>query len=304
MLRLRELLGTPSWPDTVEKPPKQRNLGVDYDTAWARTKTARAVRAVVMDGLTRPLAQLVTSPTVYGAANLQTLQGPVIFAANHTSHLDTAVVISCLPDRYRHHTVVAAAADYFFDRKWKAGLWALLLGTIPVERNRINRKSADVAACLLDEGWSLVIYPEGGRSHDGWAQEFRGGAAYLSKRCEVPVVPVHLRGVRPVYPRGGSRLRPGKVEVRFGSPLRPLAAQAGARRDEDARRYTKRIEAAVAGLADEAETDWWSARRRAASGNTPPLGGPESSPWLRAWSLPESARKSPVKKGQGSSSPW
>ena len=53
-----------------------------------------------------------------------TVESPVIFAANHASHVDTALLLSSLPVRFRHRTVVAAAADYFFDRRWKADLWA------------------------------------------------------------------------------------------------------------------------------------------------------------------------------------
>jgi hypothetical protein len=62
-----------------------------------------------------------------------------------------------------------------------------------------------------------------------------------------------------------------------------------ATKDEDARQFAARIEQAVAVLADEAGSDWWSAKRRAACGATPPLHGPEAAPWRRAWDLPESA---------------
>jgi hypothetical protein len=61
----------------------------------------------------------------------------------------------------------------------------------------------------------------------------------------------------------------------------PLGADEG----EDARRFGARIEAALAAMADEDRSDWWSARRRAAQGTTPPATGPEASPWRRAWAL-------------------
>jgi 1-acyl-sn-glycerol-3-phosphate acyltransferase len=153
-----------------------------------------------------------------------------------------------------------------------------------MERTKVNRRSADLAASLIDEGWSLIIFPEGGRSADGWGQEFKGGAAYLAKRCDVPVVPVHLRGTRAALAKSSSRLRPGSTEIRLGDALTPLEA-------EDARKFAARIEHAVAALADEAESDWWSARRRAASGTTPPFRGPEASGWRREWALPDSALK-------------
>jgi 1-acyl-sn-glycerol-3-phosphate acyltransferase len=178
----------------------------------------------------------------------------------------------------RHRTVVAAAADHFFDRRWKAHLWAGALNAIPIERNRVNRRSADAAAGLLAEGWNLLIFPEGGRSPDGWFQPFRAGAAYLAVRTGRPVVPVHLSGTWRLLPKEAGRLRRGQTAVRFGAPLRPDPG-------EDARRFGARIETAVATMADEAGSDWWSARRRAAAGATPAPTGPVASPWRRAWAL-------------------
>jgi 1-acyl-sn-glycerol-3-phosphate acyltransferase len=169
----------------------------------------------------------------------------------------------------------------------------LTIGAFPIERIRVNRRSADVAAGLLDDGWNLVIFPEGGRTPDGWAQEFRGGAAYLSIRCDCPLVPVHIEGTRRVMKKGaryptpvGGPLGTGPgVRVTFGSPLRPRPA-------EDARRLGARLEAAVATLADEATTDWWTARRRAAAGKTPSLSGPAVGAWRRSWALPDDRRTS------------
>ena len=301
--RLDEIVSTPTWPGTLTRPIEPRNLGVDYDTSWARARWAKAVRRVLVEGVTRPVVAVLTNPTVYGREHLDAIEGPMIFASNHASHLDTSVVLASLPERIRHRTVVAAAADYFFDRTWKAALWSLTLGTIPMERNRITRKSADLAAVLIADGWSMVIFPEGGRSPDGWGQEFLGGAAYLAKRCQVPVVPIHLRGVRPVLPKGGGTVHRHDVEVRFGDPLLPTTGEQRQGREEDARHFAARIEQAVAVLADEAESDWWTARRRAASGTTPGFRGPQASPWRRSWSLPESARARAGRQ-RSSAKPW
>jgi len=301
---VEDVVSRPTWPGTLPRPIERRNIGVDYDTAWTRAPWARAVRRVLVDNVTRPFVAAVAAPKVFGREHLDALDGPVIFAANHSSHLDTSIVVACLPERFRRRTVVAAAADYFFDRPWKAALWSLALGTIPMERTKVNRRSADLAAQLLTDRWNLVIFPEGGRSPDGWGQEFRGGAAYLAKRCDVPVVPVHLRGVRPVFPKGSSSLRRGKVEIRFGDPLWPGEATPHDGREEDARRFAARIEESVALLADEAESDWWSARRRAAAGETPAFRGPDASPWRRAWVLPASARRTRRSRSRTSAKPW
>ncbi|MGA2529731.1 MAG: lysophospholipid acyltransferase family protein, partial [Acidimicrobiales bacterium] len=209
-----------------------------------------------------------------------------------------ALLLSVLPSWLRHRTIVAAAADYFFDRHWKAAVWSFGLGAIPMERTKVNRRSADLAARLIEDGWSLIIFPEGGRTDDGWGREFKGGASYLAKRCGVPVIPVHIRGTRAVLAKSSSRFRPGSTEIRLGDALAPSET-------EDARKFAARIELAVAALADEAESDWWSARQRAAAGTTPPFRGPEVSAWRRDWALPDSARKDQRASREPSShKPW
>lgn len=250
-----------------------------YDTTWARTPVARAVRAALLEAVGRPVSSLVASPDVRGLDRLGELEAPAIFVANHSSHLDTLLVLSVLPPRFRHASIVAAGADYFFDRGWKAVVSAGLLGAIPMERQRVNRQSSEMAADRLAEGWNLIIFPEGGRSPDGWAQPFRAGAAHLWIQSGVPVVPIHISGTRAILPKGTVRLRRAPTVVTFGAPVH-------ARAGEDARRFAVRVEQAVAQLADESATDWWSARLRASADSTPPLRGPEGSGWRRSWALP------------------
>jgi len=206
------------------------------------------------------------------------LDEPVIFAANHASHIDTPLLLSVLPDRWRHRTVVAAGADYFFDRHWKAAFFAFTINAIPIERQKVNRRSADLAASLLDEGWSMLIYPEGGRTPDGWGQTHKPGAAWLAVRTNRTVVPVYVDGTRRILPRHGGHMRPASTRVTFGEPIRPTAGM-------DARVLAAQIERSLSVLADEQVTDWWTARRRAAGGSTPALTGPAAAGWRRAWAL-------------------
>lgn len=274
-------LRAPTTPQSVEPLPPERRTGADYDTDWARRVPARMTRALLVEGLIRPTAHLLARPTVQGLDRLVDLEGPAIFAANHHSHVDTPLLLSVIPEPWQHHLAIAAAADYFFGNRVTGGLSALCLGAIPIDRSSVNRRSADLAADLLADGWSLLIFPEGGRSPDGWGQPFRGGAAYLSLRCEVPVVPIHLAGTSRILKKGRTLPSPAPTTVTFGAPLRPDD-------DESSHRFATRIEAAVAGLADEATTDWWQARRRAHASTTPSLSGPTvPAPWRRMWALDE-----------------
>jgi 1-acyl-sn-glycerol-3-phosphate acyltransferase len=272
----------------VPRPAVERRTGVDYQTGWARALGARVARAVILDDVLRPALRALSSPQVHGEDRLVGLDAPAIFVANHHSHLDTALLLTSLPDRFRHKAVVAAAADYFFPSRAKGAVSALAIGAIPMERTKVGRRSADLAAELLEDGWNLVMFPEGGRSPDGWGRAFRGGAAYLSLRCGRPVVPIYLEGTGRLWRRGKRwpkvAARGQGVHLVFGAPMWPEDG-------EDARRLAARVERAVGALADEWSTDWWSARRRAATGSTPALTGPSGGAWRRAWALDSNASR-------------
>ncbi len=276
--------GAPTWPGTVPRPPVERSTGISYDTSWARRSGPRVLRRVVTAGLTRPVIRAVASPDVDGLDRMEAVDAPVLFAANHASHVDTALLLSCLPEQFRHRTVVAAAADYFFDKKWKAALSALSINAVPIERVRVSPQSTRLALDLLAEGWSVLIYPEGGRSPDGWARPHRAGAAHLAARSGRPLVPVHIEGTRRILKRGAKRIRTSTVHVTFGRPLEPAAG-------EGTREFTVRVEKEIAVLADEQAHGFWVARRRAAWGTTPPLTGPAVGEWRRAWALGEGRRR-------------
>lgn len=268
----------PRVPRGVEPPLRRGRTGVDFDTEWARRPGSRLVRAAFVEGVMRPTISYLARPTRVGLERLEDITGPAIFVANHHSHIDTPLMVTSIPERWRRDLVVGAAADYFFGTRVTSAVSALIIGAIPIERTKVGRRSAELAAQLIDDGWSFMIFPEGGRSPDGWGQPFRGGAGYLAIRCKVPVVPVHLDGTGRILRKGKSRPAPGRTQVTFGTPLWPEPK-------ESSRRFAGRIEQAVAELADEVSTDWWQARQRAHAGQTPVLHGPAAATWRRHWSL-------------------
>ena len=144
-------------------------------------------------------------------------------------------MLTSLPEPWRYQVFVGAAADYFFRTRVTGAAAALALNAIPIERATVTRRSADLAAELIDDGWSMLIFPEGGRSPDGWGQDFRGGAAYLARRTGAAVVPIHLAGTGRILRKGTKRLRPSPTVVTFGQPLRAIDG-------EDTRRLATRIE--------------------------------------------------------------
>ncbi len=274
----------PNVPLGIEALPRKARMGAAYDSSWAREQPARYARFFIVEGPMRAAMATLAKPTRKGLDRVKGVAGPAIFAANHHSHIDAPLMLTSIPEPFRHRMVVAAAADYFFGNRVTATLSSLAMGAFPIERSRVSRDSADQAAELVADGWSLLIFPEGGRSPDGWGQGHRGGAAFLSVRTGAPVVPVHLSGTDQVFGKGAKKLTPGKTTVTFGHPLVPADG-------DDARDFAMTIEAAVAALADEATTDWWSARQRAAAGATPSLTGPDSTGWRRAWALGDVRRR-------------
>src|SRR5688572_28049139 len=275
----------PTVPDTVEALPPKHRLGADYETAWARRFPARLARVALLEAVMRPAVAALGAPERAGLDRLTGLtDGPVIFAPNHHSHLDTPTMLTSIPEPWRYKVFVAAAADYFFTNHVTSAASALALGAIPMDRSRVSRRTADQAAELIDEGWSMLIFPEGGRSPDGWGQPFRGGAAYLSLRCGVPVVPAHLQGTDKILRKGAKRLTPAPTKITFGRPLRPEEGESSAR-------FATRIEAAVSALADEVTGDWYQSRRRAYANATPTMSGPDASTWRRTWALGDRSSK-------------
>lgn len=224
-------------------------LGLDFPTDWGRTPVARALRTLLQDAFIVPATKYASSLSVQGLENISRTD-TMIFAANHVSHLDTPIILSALPADIRRHTVVAAAMDTFFMEAPKAVTTVLTFNAIPIERHKVNRRSAALAQRMLEEHWHLLIYPEGGRTTTGNLQEFKGGVAYLSERTGAPVIPTFVHGAgellgpkyakADVYTNAPSQSR-HHVAVTFGTPLR-------LEEGENIRRFNLRIEEAVASL--------------------------------------------------------
>src|SRR5690606_17303064 len=129
--------GAPTTPDGVEPLPARRRYGGDYDTAWARRYPVRVARAALVEMVVRPTIQVLARPQRSGLDRLDALAdagGPVIFAANHHSHVDTPLLVTSIPDPWRHSLFVGAAADYFFRGPVTSAPSALVNRAVPIER--------------------------------------------------------------------------------------------------------------------------------------------------------------------------
>ncbi|HWF75490.1 MAG TPA: lysophospholipid acyltransferase family protein [Solirubrobacteraceae bacterium] len=207
-------------------------MEVSGDQAWARTPPARVARELILGGVFGAIVFAWSRRRVFGREHLAGLEGPVIFVANHSSHVDTPALLLSLPARWRRRTAVAAAADYFYGSRLLAAAVSLAFGTVPLDRRRQGTEVAHIRR-LLDGGWSLVVFAEGTRSRDGRVGRMRSGAAVLAAEHGLPIVPVYISGTRDampigsrwmVRPPGGGRLARYPISVRFGAPIDAAAA--------------------------------------------------------------------------------
>ena len=203
---------------------------------------------------------------VYGTDWLTDRLGPVVIAANHSSHLDTPVLLGALPLRRRRRTAVVVPAGSVPGRVRRAAA-GVAFATVPQEGE------PPPAVRLLAAGWSVLVYPEGSRSPDGFLSPFQTTAADLAQRANVPIVPVGVRGTYAAMPRGRSWPLPdrSRVAVRYGAPITPAPA-------ESPSALTDRVEWAVRELIQEDATSWWQTQRGTVQPVEPPPGS-----WRRVW---------------------
>jgi 1-acyl-sn-glycerol-3-phosphate acyltransferase len=273
-------------PHVIEQEEKE------FPTAWARTRLAVRARAGLRRGLLKPVTWSQTTPVIEGVEYLDGVRGPVVFVANHSSHLDTPLILGSLPERFADRVAVGAASDYFFDVRWRATLTAIFFNAFPVERYG-SRRLRSLAMDLVDKGWSLLLYPEGTRSEDGWINPFKVGAAVLCVAKGIPCVPIAIRGSYAAMPRGRNWPHSGKprVAIRYGRPIVPEEG-------EDVRAFRARMAKGVSRLAAEEDLGWFGSLRAAADGTLDApagsrairpgaLAGADTGPvahWRRIWS--------------------
>ena len=161
-------------------------------------------------------------------------KGPVIFAANHQSHMDTPVIMAALPPHLRYRVAPAMAKEFFkahffpadhsrtarFTNGLNYYLASLFFNAFPLpQREAGARQTLKYIGELTGSGWSILIFPEGVRSSTRDIKPFRGGIGMIGSRLDLPVVPVRIDDVDGILPAGSSFARPGKVRVAFGAPL-------------------------------------------------------------------------------------
>jgi len=202
---------------------------------WNRGVMARALRRIALPYFILPLARLFAWIKTEGTENLRNMEGPVIFAVNHQSHLDVPAVLWSLPAPWRYRVAPAMAKEFFdahfhpqrysgFER-FTSGLnyflACLVFNAFPLpQRESGTREALRYAGDLIADGYSILIFPEGRRTDAGEIQPFQPGVGMLAARLRVPVVPVRLEGLDKVLHKSAKMATPGSARVIFGRALR------------------------------------------------------------------------------------
>ena len=100
-----------SWTPASVVDQQRLDRDKEFPTAWARTPAAVAVRSGIRQAVLKPLTYTVSAPDVTGLDRLERLTGPVVFVANHSSHLDTPLILSSLPERFARRLAGGGAAE-------------------------------------------------------------------------------------------------------------------------------------------------------------------------------------------------
>ena len=142
-----------------------------------------------------------------------------IVAPNHTSHIDTGLVKKALGPGVADQTVAVAAADYWFDTKYKRAYMNNFTTLVPIERTGSLRQSLRHVTRILNEGYNALIFPEGGRQESGQIAEFKPIIGYLSLNQKVGILPIYIWGTYEAFPKGTIIPKGSSIGAKIGAKV-------------------------------------------------------------------------------------
>jgi len=138
-----------------------------------------------------------------------------IYMSNHQSNFDIPVLLAHLPVQFRWLAKAELFKIPIFSRAMR--------GAGYVRIDRFNRESAiesiKEAAAKMKGGISVMIFPEGTRSHDGSIRPFKKGGFVMAVDTGVPIAPIILRGTRPIMGKSSWRINAGEVTLQIEEPI-------------------------------------------------------------------------------------
>ena len=195
---------------------------------WNRSWPARSLRRIALPGILLPLTRVFAHLKVEGLEHLQNLTGPVIFAPTHQSYLDVPVILAALPARWRYSIAPTMRKEFFHDHfhgrsftnSLNYYLSALFFNAFPLPQREAGAyETMRYMGEMANQGWCILIFPEGKMSTAGEIGPFQPGVGMLASKLGLPVIPVRIHGLDRVLHPTWKMARPGKVRIAFGAAL-------------------------------------------------------------------------------------
>lgn len=145
-----------------------------------------------------------------------------IIVANHNSHMDTVSILSALPSVHLAKVHPVAAGDYFGKNNVTKFLTEFFINSLLISRNKEAGKQnpLEVMEKTLQDGYSILIFPEGSRGEAEVMTDFKHGTSILLKKNpSIPFIPIFLKGMGKALPKGDPFLLPTECQVIIGKPV-------------------------------------------------------------------------------------
>ncbi|MDM7921643.1 MAG: AMP-binding protein [Pyrinomonadaceae bacterium] len=178
----------------------------------------RRVGNAVVDLAQETLYSNVLDTTIEGQGNVPQHVNFIV-APNHASHIDTGLVKKALGKDVAEQTVAVAAADYWFDTKYKRAYMNNFTTLVPIERTGRLRQSLRHVTRILNEGYNALIFPEGTRSLTGEIAEFKPVIGYLALNQKIGILPIYLSGTFEAYPKGMTIPKRDSIGAKVGAKI-------------------------------------------------------------------------------------
>ena len=221
--------------DLVKKSAaKSRPMDYPY-SPWAQRWPVTWIRLLVYYLLVWPATMIMARPKIIGRERLKNFRGPALVISNHVSRADIGFILKALPMRLRHRLAPAMLGEmlrdmrhppgeWFFLRRWYARLRYVLVTALfnvfSLPQRAAYQESFQYAGRLADQGYNVLIFPEGRRTQTGEMAEFRKGIGLLATRLNLPVIPMRIDGLFGLKAKRQRFAKPGTVQVRIGEPVR------------------------------------------------------------------------------------